>query len=207
VTESPSEAAGSAVEEFAARIAEAVGSTEWLVEHDTPRIYVDRSDWTEAIRKARDAGLPFFSWLSAIDWSRDVAVGDPVEDVDGLEERFEVVCRLSSVETSDGAHLIAALPKDDPRIDSLVTVFGGAAWHERETAEMFGIDFTGHPHLVNLYLPDAFEGNPLKKSYALLAREVKPWPGTVDVEAMPEIPDDASDVESGEGDAQGGVRE
>jgi NADH-quinone oxidoreductase subunit C len=201
VTESPSETGGSAVEEFAARIAEAIGSDDWVVEHDTPRIYVDRSDWTEAIRKARDAGLPFFSWLSAIDWSREVAVGDPVEDVDALDERFEVVCRLSSVENWEGAHLIATLPKDDPTIDSLVPLFGGAAWHERETAEMYGIDFKGHPHLVNLYLPNEFEGNPLKKSYALLAREVKPWPGTVDVEAMPEIPDEAGAAGSAGEDA------
>ncbi len=50
---------------------------------------------------------------------------------------------------------------------------------------MFGIAFDGHPNLVNLYLTDGFEGHPLRKSYALLTREVKPWPGTVDVEDMP----------------------
>jgi NADH-quinone oxidoreductase subunit C len=51
---------------------------------------------------------------------------------------------------------------------------------------MFGIDFSGHPNLSALYLPDAFEGNPLRKSFPLLSREVKPWPGKVDVEGMPE---------------------
>jgi NADH-quinone oxidoreductase subunit C len=50
---------------------------------------------------------------------------------------------------------------------------------------MFGIDFEGHPNLAHLYLPDSFQGNPLRKSYPLLSREVKPWPGTVDVEKMP----------------------
>ena len=53
---------------------------------------------------------------------------------------------------------------------------------------MFGIDFAGHPDLSHLYLLDSFIGNPLRKSYPLLSREVKPWPGTVDVEAMPEGP-------------------
>jgi NADH-quinone oxidoreductase subunit C len=80
----------------------------------------------------------------------------------------------------------ADLPTEKPVIDSLVGVYAGADWHEREAAEMFGIDFTGHPNLSALYLPDAFEGNPLRKSFPLLSREVKPWPGKVDVEGMPE---------------------
>jgi NADH-quinone oxidoreductase subunit C len=88
------------------------------------------------------------------------------------------------------------VPKDDPVIDSLVPVFGGAAWHEREAAEMFGLRFTGHPHLVNIYLPDEFEGHPLRKSFPLLAREVKPWPGTVDVEGMPEKGPSTENVEA-----------
>ena len=50
---------------------------------------------------------------------------------------------------------------------------------------MYGIEFIGHPGLDHLYLPDAFEGHPLRKSFPLLAREVKPWPGRVDVEGMP----------------------
>jgi NADH-quinone oxidoreductase subunit C len=72
-------------------------------------------------------------------------------------------------------------------------VYAGANWHEREAYEMFGIDFTGHPQLTKLYLPDGFEGHPLRKSYPLLAREVKPWPGMVDVEGMPGQGDDAAD--------------
>ena len=50
---------------------------------------------------------------------------------------------------------------------------------------MFGIDFTGHPDLRNMYLPSEFEGFPLRKDFPLLARMVKPWPGIVDVEPMP----------------------
>ena len=42
------------------------------------------------------------------------------------------------------------------------------------------------PNLKKLYLPDAYEGNPLLKSFELISREVKPWPGEVDVEGMPE---------------------
>ncbi len=209
MTESPSEAPEVPVEALAERIAELVGSSDWSADFDTARVYVDRSDWVEAVRKVRDeGGLPFFSWLSAIDWSREVAVGDPVEDAEELEERFEVVCRLSSVENWEGVQLIAALPKDDAVIDSLVPLVGGAEWHEREAHEMFGIEFTGNPNLAHLYLPDAFEGNPLLKSYPLLSREVKPWPGKVDVEAMPEPDEDeAEEADEGGGEETEGGEE
>lgn len=201
MTESPSESSASPAEDLASRVADIVGSSSWSSDHDTVRVYVDRADWVESVRKARDeAGLRFFSWLSAVDWARDVEVGEPVQDVESLEERYEVICRLSSIEGWEGAQLITAVPKDDPVVDSLVPVFGGAGWHEREAAEMFGIDFTGNPHLVNLYLPDAFEGNPLKKSFALLSREVRPWPGAVDVEEMPEIPAEPDFGEDGGGE-------
>ena len=174
--------------EYAQRLADLVGAEGWVAEFDTVRIVVDRDRWVESLRKARDeADLPFFSWLSAIDWSAESAVGEGVADPEEVEERYEVICRLSSVRSADAAHFVAVLPKSDAVIDSLVPLFGGAAWHEREAHEMFGIDFRGHPNLVKLYLPDAFEGHPLRKSYPLLSRELKPWPGAVDVEDMPSV--------------------
>lgn len=186
--------------QWAATLGEAVGAVDVVVEADTVRIYVDPARWTETITTARDEhDLVFFSWLSAIDWAGEVAVGEEVADAEELEERYEVICRLSAVSSSAGAHFIAPLSKDDPTIDSLVPLFGGAGWHEREAAEMFGIDFAGHPGLDHLYLPDAFEGHPLRKSFPLLSREVKPWPGTVDVEAMPST----ENVEAGEAPGDG----
>ena len=174
--------------EFAEEIAELVGAAGWSADNDTGRVVVERDRWVESIATAAEkGGVPFFSWLSAVDWSKDVAVGEQVQNADELEDRFEVICRLSSVRDARAVHFVVAVPKDDAVVASLVSTFGGAAWHEREAAEMFGIRFEGHPHLVNLYLPDAFEGHPLLKSYALLAREVKPWPGTVDVEDMPSV--------------------
>jgi len=74
---------------------------------------------------------------------------------------------------------------------SWVPVYAGANWHERETYEMFGINFAGHPDLRNIYLPTGFEGHPLRKDFPLLARMVKPWPGIVDVEPLPGEPEDA----------------
>jgi NADH-quinone oxidoreductase subunit C len=62
---------------------------------------------------------------------------------------------------------------------------------------MYGVAFDGHPSLRHLYLPSEFEGHPLRKDYPLLARIVKPWPGLVDVEAMPG--EEAADEAEGDG--------
>ncbi len=182
MTESPSEARPAAAE-IAEHFAAAVKAESWSGDHGTARIRVTRERWVEVHETLREE-LPFFSWLSAIDWAREVAVGDPPETED-LDERFEVLCRLSDVSEGKGLIVSADVPRDDPSIDSLTGLFEGAAWHEREAHEMFGIDFVGHPNLIKLYLPDGFEGNPLLKSFPLVSREVKPWPGTVDVEDMP----------------------
>lgn len=181
-TEEP--ASNEVVAALAARVAGLVGSDAWSADYGNAKVLVDRDGWVEAVRAVRDgAGLDFFSFLSAVDWSNDVAVGEPLEEP--VEERYEVLVRLSSARTNDAVTLSTDVPKDDARLPTLIGVFGGADWHEREAAEMFGIDFEGHPNLTNLYLTDEFEGHPLRKSYPLLAREVKPWPGMVDVEGMP----------------------
>jgi NADH-quinone oxidoreductase subunit C len=177
--------------EYAAGVTQRLGAEGFDVEFDTIRVFVDRQKWVETINEARKE-LPFFSWLSAIDWSKETEVGEGVADPDDLEERFEVMCRLSSVTNADGVIFFATLPKEDASIGSLTATIGGAEWHEREAHEMFGIMFEGNDNLIPLYLPDAFVGNPLLKSFRLISRDVKPWPGDVDVEGLPE-----SDEEEG----------
>lgn len=169
---------------LAERIAGIAGATDWSAEFGNAKVRVERSRWVEAVQAVRDeANLEFFSFLSAIDWSNEVAVGDPLEEP--VEERYEVIVRLSSSRTADAVTISTDVPKDDARLPTLIGVYGGANWHEREAAEMFGLEFDGHPNLTNLYLTDEFEGFPLRKTFPLLSREVKPWPGMVDVEDMP----------------------
>lgn len=195
----PSEAAA-----FAAEIADLVGAKSWADNYGVARVVVDRDGWVQAAVKVRDHGMPLFSWLSAVDWAKEVEVGEPVASPDDLEERFDVICRLSSVRSSAAVHLVTTVPKDDARVPSLTGEFAGAEWHEREAAEMFGIDFTGNPASGrHLYLPDAFEGNPLLKSFPLLSREVKPWPGTVDVEDMPSTENVEAAAQEASQDAEG----
>lgn len=126
-------------------------------------VHVPADRWRETLRLARDEhGLGFFDWLSA---------------VDELDEGYRVVTHL--VDPATAAHLLVStqVPLADARLDSVVEVFRGAAWHERETHEMFGIDFTGHPGLTPLLLPEGFEGHPLRKEFILASRVAKVWPG------------------------------
>jgi NADH-quinone oxidoreductase subunit C len=118
--------------------------------------------WTDALVAANGNGLTFFDWLSA---------------VDELDAGLSVVCHVA--DPGSLAHLLlrTRLPLDDLSLPTATRVYRGASWHERETAEMFGVDFVGHPNLVPLLLPDGFEGRPLRKEFVLAARAVKPWPG------------------------------
>lgn len=174
------------LQDFADSIAKAVGG-DAEIHHDTVKVLVTIDRWVGAHTVARDDfDLVFFSWLSAIDWTNDVEAGDSLKDQ--VEERLELLSTVGDLTEGRRVTFSTTLESDSPTIATLTEVFAGANWHEREAAEMFGIEFTGHPDLTNLYLPDGFIGNPLRKSYPLLSREVKPWPGTVDVEAMPERP-------------------
>ncbi|MGH9124219.1 MAG: NADH-quinone oxidoreductase subunit C [Acidimicrobiales bacterium] len=105
--------------------------------------------------------------------------------VAGGSSRFQVFARLYDVVKHVGVTLKADLDDADPRVESVVSLFRGADWHEREAWEMYGFVFDGHPGLRHLYLPGEFEGHPLRKDFPLLARLVKPWPGLVDVEPIP----------------------
>ena len=169
---------------YAEHVADVLGAEPVVVRHGTIKAHVPKDRWIEALTKSRDdLGLIFFSWLSAIDWSNEVEVGDP--PTEQVDERLEILCTVGDLSEGKRVTLSTELSKDDPTMESATGVYRGANWHERETFEMFGIDFVGHPDLKKIYLVEDFEGNPLRKSYPLLSREVKPWPGKVDVEAMP----------------------
>jgi NADH-quinone oxidoreductase subunit C len=103
----------------------------------------------------------------------------------GGETRFQVLARLYSTGRHAGVTLKADLDDEEPSVASIHDIYFGADWHERETWEMYGFAFEGHPHLTHIYLPGEFEGFPLRKDFPLLSREVKPWPGIVDVEDLP----------------------
>jgi NADH-quinone oxidoreductase subunit C len=102
----------------------------------------------------------------------------------GGDTRFQVFARVSSPTVHRGLIIKADLDETDPRIPTISKVYAGANWHERETWEMFGYWFDGHPNMIHIYLPGGFEGYPMRKDFPLLAREVKPWPGLTNVEPI-----------------------
>ena len=121
---------------------------------------VEPGAWHETLLELRADGYTYFDWLSAVD-----------EEADG----FRMVAHVLRPDPWD--HLVVAtfLDAESPTVASVADVYAGASWHERETHEMFGIEF-GVP-LEPLLLPDGFEGHPLRKDFVLASRVVKPWPG------------------------------
>ena len=81
------------------------------------------------------------------------------------EGRFEVVYVLYSLKNKKYLRLKVLVDEEDPVVDTLGTVWSGASWHERETYDMFGIKFAGHPDLRRMYMPDEFEYFPLRKDF------------------------------------------
>lgn len=140
-----------------------------------------RENLIEVVTKLRDSdGLAcrFFSFLSGVDRTEfKMGEGD-----DAATGELEILIHLYSPQHVISVTVHAPIPVDDPNCPSITGVFAGAIWHERETWEMFGIEFHGHPNLVHLYLPEDFEGTPLRKSFRLPSRMTKPWPGAKDPE-------------------------
>lgn len=130
------------------------------------RVVVDRGELTLHIVPARiaevcqvmrdDAALRFelLSSVSAVDYLND-------------ERRLHVVYQLTSMTYRRRLRLECAVTVDDPRLPSVTTVYPTADWQERETYDMFGVNFEGHPNLTRILMPDDWEGYPQRKDYPL----------------------------------------
>jgi len=172
--------------------------------------------WREAARVCKERlECNYLSFVAGIDWMpmplvAEEGSGDTSAPVQPREQtygaagsagRFQVFACVESTHRPRWRVILKTDVEDsDMRAESWTSVYAGADWHEREAWEMYGIVFDGHPSLRHLYLPSEFEGHPLRKDFPLLAREVKPWPGLVDVEPMPGEP-------AGEEEAEGAAAE
>jgi NADH-quinone oxidoreductase subunit C len=119
-----------------------------IVEHRGDLTFIiDRDDLLEAARELKDNTRTAFNLLidiTAIDWLRRT-------------HRFEVVYILYSLEHDTRIRLKVALEEyDEPRCSSLTPVFENANWYERETYDMYGITFDGHPDMRRFYMPEDF---------------------------------------------------
>jgi NADH-quinone oxidoreductase subunit C len=201
------------------RLREVIG--EGLLQHEIADgdvwVRVAPASWRAAVEAVRNhLGMTYLCFLAGIDWMQADLLATKIWDPDaeptaaagdgpgqwttgvaGGDTRFQVMCRLYDVEGHVGLTLKTDVGDTDPLVlDSIYPIYRGADWHEREAWEMYGIVFEGHPGLRHLYLPGEFEGHPLRKDFPLLAREVKPWPGLVNVEGLPGEPDVEEEVEA-----------
>jgi NADH-quinone oxidoreductase subunit C len=174
------------VEDLAGRFAIALGAASLGdrpadVLPETVGVVVPHGRWHDALAFARnELGLDFFDWLSAVD------------ETDAEPPGLDVVVHLAGTPTAGGVPasggtglvrcLIRTRVPEGVALASATDLWPGAAWHERETFEMFGLPFEGFEDgtglgLRPLLLPEGFEGTPLRKSFVLTARASKPWPG------------------------------
>lgn len=128
---------------------------------------VEPADWQGVLTGLHALGYRYLDHLSAVDRIDHVEVLASVVVPDSLEREL----------------VSTAIPDDDPHLASIAAVFPAAAWHERETAEMFGVRFDGHPDPRPLLLRTTPARPPLRKDTALAARVEKPWPGAPDPSA------------------------
>ncbi|MEV4861918.1 NADH-quinone oxidoreductase subunit C, partial [Streptomyces ossamyceticus] len=131
--------------------------------YDVLTVDVPSASWIEALSTARTTlGCTYFDWLSAVD---EPGTG------------FRVSAHVVALAPVRRLLVRTTVPHASPVLPTAVDVYAGAAWHERETHEMFGVRFEGHPGLDHLLLPENFEGHPLRKDFVLAARVAKAWPG------------------------------
>ncbi|MET1005214.1 MAG: NADH-quinone oxidoreductase subunit C [Propionibacteriaceae bacterium] len=121
--------------------------------------------WLEAVRNAVADGYRYFDWLGGVD------------DI-GHSDTFHLVLVLRDLDRPAAEPLTVTtdVPRDEPRLDSIGGIFVGARWHEREAAELFGVEFTGGDQR-RLLLDPGYAGTPLRKDEVLGARAAAAWPG------------------------------
>ncbi|KRT74100.1 MAG: NADH (or F420H2) dehydrogenase subunit C, NADH-quinone oxidoreductase subunit C [Deltaproteobacteria bacterium CSP1-8] len=89
----------------------------------------------------------------------------------GEEPRFEVVYHLYSLEKKHRVRIKTRVPEEDPVIDSVIPVWAGMDWYEREAYDMYGIVFRNHPNLKRILMYESFVGHPLRKDYPKARRQ------------------------------------
>jgi NADH-quinone oxidoreductase subunit C len=137
--------------------------------HGHPVVTVAPGRYQEIATFLRDdpaLAFDYFDFLTAVDYTPK-------------DKGYEVVTHLYSTTHNHNVRVKVECSAEDPHCPTLTEIWSGANWAEREAWELFGIVFDGHPHLVKLVLPEQFEGYPLRKDFALMTREAKPWPGAV----------------------------
>lgn len=135
-----------------------------------PRVHIATARWLDVARWLHDEpdlSLDWLANLSGVDYAADGKL-----------------CVVYDLWSFDHRHAIAVkvyIPRDEPVIASVASIWRAADWHEREAFDMFGIRFEGHPDLRRILLADDWEGFPLRKDY-VFPREYHGIPGSVELD-------------------------
>lgn len=81
------------------------------------------------------------------------------------KDKFALVYIFYSFKDKSRASIKIFLDKNSPSVESIAGIYRAADWHEREAYDLMGINFTGHPDLKRILLPDDWQGHPLRKDY------------------------------------------
>jgi NADH-quinone oxidoreductase subunit C len=120
-------------------------------------ITVAPGDVREALSALKDQGYTLLVFLSCVDHLADSSRSWPA--------RYEVIYQLRNLETREQIRVRAFIDGEPPHIDSVHDLFPPANWDERETYDMFGIVFNGHPEMTRILMPDDWVGYPLRRDY------------------------------------------
>ena len=139
----------------------AFDEAEWSSSRGQDVVRLPRQELRTFGEAARQAGFEMLADVTAVDW------------LDRREDRFDVVVNLLSMQHMLRLRIIAGAPGSDPTVPSLVPVWPGANFPEREVFDLFGIEFTDHPDMTRILMPDDWEGYPLRKDFEVGAVPVQ----------------------------------
>jgi NADH-quinone oxidoreductase subunit C len=150
-------------DDVAAAIVERFPEAVFVESHMQPVVYVDRAvlaDVAQFLREEQD--FMMLADVTAVDHLLDGTRYTP----EGVAlERFEVVANVLSHSRNRRIRVICQVPEAEPNVPSLTGVYPGANFPERETYDLYGITFDGHPDLTRILMPDDWDGHPLRKDF------------------------------------------
>jgi NADH-quinone oxidoreductase subunit C len=121
-------------------------------------ISIPRDRIRETLTALKRQGFESYVFMTAVDH-----LETPV--VDAPRERFELIYQLRSIRDHRELRVRVFVPESDPAAPSVHDIFAPANWDERETWDLYGIDFAGHPGLTRILMPDDWVGHPLRRDY------------------------------------------
>lgn len=151
---------GSWFDDALARLSDLVSDAFYkvVVDHGELTVYVARDRIVEVMASLRDDAHLRFEFCASV---------SGVHYPDELGSELHVVYHLQSMTHNRRLRVEVTCPETDPHVPSVVATYPTADWHERETWDMFGIIFDGHPHLTRILMPDDWAGHPQRKDYPL----------------------------------------